>query len=842
MTRQIRINRRSRSSIRRAATQFRLPELLEKRILLSAYVVNTTSDVPSADPSILTLRQAITDVNLDTSYDSITFNIPGTGTQTIALTSALPAITNMVAIDATSQPGFAGTPLIELNGANAGSSAIGLQLDAPYCLVRGLVIDRFGGDGIDITGVDGTSILQNYIGTSATGAETFDPTTLNPVQGNHGNGITVNNSSNTIIGGVVAAERNVISGNYNDGVAFININSSLTGNVLEGNYIGLDSTGTVAAGNQFNGVDLGTFNGLAVSGVVIGGTTAGAANVISANAGDGVYLNTSDTNTIAGNLIGTNAAGQAALNSSGVSTLGNAGDGITVDMGSFANMIGGSTVSARNVIAGSGGNGITISTGMISADNMIEGNFVGLDATGKADGNSGDGIRVVSGSVTIGAVGAGNVVSSNFGWGIALGAGGAHVMGNFIGTDAAGTQNLGNSQDGIYINSSMNVVGADASGAGNTIAFNGKAGTGAGVLVYSGTGNEIQGNSIFSNATLGIALGSDSAPVLNDSASGHAGPNLYQNFPVITSAVVTGSSVVLTGTLSASTLPNSTFVLDFFSNSAKDKSGYGQGQTYLGSATVTTSASGLATFSATFTGVSSSQTFFAATATDPAQNTSEFGADVSSAPVVVTKASTTTTVGSSMPVVAPGRAVTFTATITGAGGVPTGTVSFYEGKVLLQAVTLAAGSNVATFMTSSLKLGKHEIVAMYSGDSKHLASRGTVMETVSRLATATTLKSSASPAKEGERVTFMVSVTAPGAVPSGMVTFMDGATVIGHAMLSTTGNATLTPPHLELGHHSITAVYSGDGMCAGSQSSPFDQLVEARHPRHHWRRNSDKLN
>ena len=106
-------------------------------------------------------------------YDSITFDIPGTGTQTIALTSALPAITNSVAIDATSQPGFSGTPLIELDGANAGSSATGLQLDAPYCLIRGLVINRFGGDGLDVNNVDGTSLLQNFIGTSATGGETF---------------------------------------------------------------------------------------------------------------------------------------------------------------------------------------------------------------------------------------------------------------------------------------------------------------------------------------------------------------------------------------------------------------------------------------------------------------------------------------------------------------------------------------------------------------------------------------------------------------------------------------------------------------------------------------------
>lgn len=848
--------------------------------MLSA-VVTSTAD--TTDPG--TLRSAILFVNAESSPDTITFNIPGTGVQSIALTSALPAVTNSVTIDGTSQPGYAGSPLIELNGAGAGAGVNGLELDAANSMVKGLVINRFSGDGIlipsggsdtiqgnyigtDPTGAiaegNGTGIVVssgnnviggvtanslnvisgnindgidvsgngnllegNYIGTNAAGTETFD-NTLKPLQGNVGNGITVFNASNTTIGGTSAAARNIISGN-NTGVAFTNIAASQTGNVVEGNYIGLglDSSGagTVAAGNLLDGVDLVAATGFTVTGVVVGGTAPGAGNVISANLGSGIYLNGSFGNFVQGNFIGTDSSGNAAI-VSGFATLGNGGDGITIDVGAYGNTIGGPALAAGNVISGNGGNGITVSSGPGAADNLLENNVIGLDATGLADGNSGDGIRVVSGTVTIGAAGAGNVVSANLGFGIALEAGGAHVMGNFIGTDGAG-RSLGNAQDGVFVKSSMNFIGNSFAPAGNTIAFNGTGGTGAGVFIQSGTGNDLRDNSIYSNRTLGIALGTRTAPVQNDSIAHAGGPNLYQNFPVITSATGTSASLTISGTLSSSTLPNTTFVLDFFSNTVSDPSGYGQGRTYIGSATVTTDSSGMASFTANFTGTFAAPMILSATATDPAGNTSEFGMDVAA----MFASGSATMLSSSADPSSFGQSVTYTATITGPGAAPTGTVTFSEGSNVLATspVTVVNGMNVASFMSAALGVGDHTIVATYSGDSTHASSASSLTQTVNRAATSTTLASSADPSMAGQSVTFTATVAAAvlGSMPTGTVMFMDGGNVIGTSPLGANGTATLTTSALVVGDHMITAMYNSDSNFAGSQSAAFDQTVNA---------------
>src|SRR5205085_8092621 len=101
--------------------------------------------------------------------DTIVFNIPGSGVRTIATRIALPNITDSVTIDGTTQPGFAGSPIIELDGSNAGS-ANGLTITSGSCTVRGLIINGFGGDGIAINAGSGGNVIQgNYIGLDATG-------------------------------------------------------------------------------------------------------------------------------------------------------------------------------------------------------------------------------------------------------------------------------------------------------------------------------------------------------------------------------------------------------------------------------------------------------------------------------------------------------------------------------------------------------------------------------------------------------------------------------------------------------------------------------------------------
>jgi hypothetical protein len=232
-------------------------------------------------------------------------------------------------------------------------------------------------------------------------------------------------------------------------------------------------------------------------------------------------------------------------------------------------------------------------------------------------------------------------------------ASGVTLIGNVIGSDIADfdtASQFGNHGDGVGIEgaSSGNQIGTVNAGEGNTIAYN----TAAGVALYatdpleeSGVSNAIRGNSIHDNSSIGIDLGEQGqllGPTPNDSA-GHTGPNLYQNFPVLQPAVRHGSVVTLHGTLTAE--PNAQYEVDLFANQQGSITGYGEGERFLGTLTVHSNASGVATFNATFTGVSALYTVFTATATDVAGNTSEF----SQIPSTDTLASTTTLVSSADP-------------------------------------------------------------------------------------------------------------------------------------------------------------------------------------------------
>jgi hypothetical protein len=146
-------------------------------------------------------------------------------------------------------------------------------------------------------------------------------------------------------------------------------------------------------------------------------------------------------------------------------------------------------------------------------------------------------------------------------------------------------------------------------------------GTGEGAVIVrnnSAVGNSLLENAIFSNASLGIDLGDDHIPTLNDSA-GHDGPNHFQNFPVLTAAHCGAAA----GTLSST--PNTTFRIEFFGNAQADPSGYGEGQTFLGSACVTTDAAGNASFTADLPDLLSDEPLVSATATNLSTgDTSEF--------------------------------------------------------------------------------------------------------------------------------------------------------------------------------------------------------------------------
>jgi uncharacterized repeat protein (TIGR01451 family) len=255
-------------------------EPVESRLLLSVFTVTTV-----ADSGLGSFRQAILDSNADGSPSTIDFSI-NSGPQTIVPTTALPTITNPTTIDATTQPGFSGRPIIQLDGSriffpsstNPIPDVTGITVNAGSSTVRGLVINRFTGNGIGLVGNGRNVIAGNYIGVDTSGTNSL---------GNGADGILVVDSRNNTIGGTIAADRDIISGNGASGIEITSANNrGLTGgNVIEGDLIGTDVSGTSDLGNGFDGVTSNT------SANVVGGTVPGAGNTIAFNGGDGVRLN-----------------------------------------------------------------------------------------------------------------------------------------------------------------------------------------------------------------------------------------------------------------------------------------------------------------------------------------------------------------------------------------------------------------------------------------------------------------------------------------------------------------------------------------------------------------------
>jgi titin len=571
-----RSNRRPRRSTRLVL------EALEDRCLPSTFLVTSTGDAGAGS-----LRQAILDANAAPGANEIDFAIGGGGVQTIRLSSDLPVINHSLVIDGTTQPGFAGSPLIDLDGGN--TYVNGLMIYANDSTVRGLALTNFSVpddpctflDGIMIAG-SGNVVEGNYIGTDVTGTR----------RAGNSVGVMVISGSNNRIGGTTAAQRNVISGND----VGVEIFSSSSNNAVLGNYIGTDATGFASLGNGI---------GMTIGGAdnVIGGTTAEARNVISCSTDTGLKISGAyggadcHSNQVQGNYIGTDVTGTRALGNH---------EGVVIANG-VNNLIGGTDPGAGNLISGNTFRGIDVS----ATGNVIQGNFIGTDVSGTvALGNTYYGVSISNGSnIVIGGTqaGAGNLISGNGWYGILVSSGGSNlVQGNLIGTEVSGTQPLGNGRDGVQINrSNNNTIGGEASGAGNIIAFNG----GDGVRVDCGTGNAILDNAIFANGNLGIEL-------LN-------GANQNQAAPVLSSATTDGASTTVSGTLTST--PNATFTLELFTSDPADPSGR---QRFLGSVVVTTDADGNASFTATFAVAIDPGKFLTTTATDSANNTSAFSAGV----------------------------------------------------------------------------------------------------------------------------------------------------------------------------------------------------------------------
>lgn len=477
-----------------------------------------------------------------------------------------------------------------------------------YSASAGNVISGNGLQGVLISdlGTGGNIVAGNYIGIDPTGSAAIS---------NGWSGVEIDQSHGNVVG-----PGNVLSGNGNYGV--IISWPGATGNLVMGNFIGLNANGTAAAPNNYGGV--GIFSGAQSN--IVGGITLAARNVISGNTGQGVVINNSGANNnwIVGNYIGVNPAGAAAI--------GNGGAGVGIYSGAQSNIVGGMTAAARNVVSGNANQGVAI--GYVGASgNEVVGNYIGVNATGTAAlGNAWAGADCfggASGNQIGGDIpGAGNVISGNQIQGVLLqdpGTSGNSVQGNLIGLNAAGNSALSNAWTGveIYNEASANLIGGYG-GARNFISGNGAYGLaidyGAGtnvvqgntigldeandeivtnsfaaVAIYTGANGNLIGGVSPGAANLIAGSTADGVEVFDDSAyntirgnsifgSAFNAIGLYNDAnqglpaPLLAAAVVT-TNTVITGSYTGAS--GATYLIDFYSDAPP--AGSAQCRTYLGS-------------------------------------------------------------------------------------------------------------------------------------------------------------------------------------------------------------------------------------------------------------------
>ena len=604
------------------------------------YIVTTTGDIGPGS-----LRQAIDDANAHTGSDTITFNIPNTDSGynsttsvwTIQPASAFSHLTdNSTCIDGTTQTVNQGNtnsegPEIELDGTNAGSVNGFWISNSSYNTIRGLTINRFN-SGINIggPGTEGrNTIAGNYIGTDPTGKSDL---------GNTNYGIYLGlGAHHNIIGGQTAADRNIISGN--DTGIYLS-STGIDSNLIIGNYIGTNATGTIAIENG-RGIEL----SYGPSANIIGGSDPGERNIISGSHETAVYMHHGcRNNVIIGNYIGTDVTGTAVLSNV---------YGVRLYMDSACNLIGGTTPGEGNVISGNTNGGISL-TGSGSDSNRVCGNYIGTDVTGTVALPNFNGVNLYQVQYNI--VGGStpeerNLISGNNEVGVGISQASHNtIIGNYIGTDVSGSNELANGYYGIHLTNEAthNIIGGIASGESNVISANNGSGMciyGAGIdsnvvcgnkigTDYSGNknlGNRVYGiylsqgpqnnvigpaNIIHYNGQHGIAVLTENTirnTITQNSITANGSYGIYNsqggNTDLTPPIITTVSTVSVSGTAPSNS------IVEIFSDSLDE------GAIYEG--TTTADASGNFTWSGTATGPN-----VTATATDGDGNTSEFSTPV----------------------------------------------------------------------------------------------------------------------------------------------------------------------------------------------------------------------
>jgi CSLREA domain-containing protein len=488
-------------------------------------VVNTTDDNDdgTCDATHCSLREAINAANAVPGPDLIEFDIPGSGIKEIFPSSPLVLMDDATTIDATSQPGYYGTPLIVLNGRlmpDTYAYCAGLEIMGAYDVVRGMgFVDwdcsEYVGGAILVMG-EHNRIEDNHVGPNPSVHGEANYQGLMVLYGEY-NVIEANVVSNNQVGiGDINGLGNTYQGNL--------IGTDVTGSIAAGNYMGMFFDGSrepqiggdaPGEGNVISGNEIGVYferraagpyySHVSVAGNLIGTDATGSTavpngvgiwiygytgievhdNLISGNLGQGIAVFTPG-NRIYGNRIGTTANGNAAL-----------GNEIGIDLfeGADRNVIGGPEPGEANVISGNRRNGIVVD----SAGNVIQGNKIGTNPSGDAAVPNGVyGIAIDSWDNQV----ISNLISGNIEGGIVLGVYGPRnrVVGNRIGTDASGRAAIPNGE-GITIGSGYNTVGGDADEERNEILYNWRWG-----LAARGESNLIAGNVIASNGGAGVSL------------------------------------------------------------------------------------------------------------------------------------------------------------------------------------------------------------------------------------------------------------------------------------------------------------------------------------------------
>ncbi len=503
----------------------------------AVYTVNTADDVGGGncvnDGQPCGIRRALFWANF-VPGSMIAFDIPGSGVHTIHLTSPLPDLHELT-VDGTTQPGYAGTPLIEMKGdLMAGGAVDGFRVTRSNTVIRGMAINQMSGSAEGGSVISGSGIvLLTYIGHPIVSNVTIEASFLGTdatgtvALGNDGNGVQIYNADGNLVGGTTAEARNLLSGNGNYSENKRGVGFAITGgnyNRVYGNYVGTDVTGTLRLGNS---------DGAFVSGGgnQIGSDDPGTGNVISGNgtppnefghcvgAGLGIIqLYDVDTaapltngTTVRGNLVGTNASGTSAVY--------NCQQGVT-SSGNLNTFIGSITPTGRNTVSGNKYDGIWCGFNdsaffPVSGACYIEGNNIGTNIAGNAAvPNSGentcvgfclitDTVYLPTAGIDVAVVGSPggttpngactgfcNVISGNYGLYLdggsfeKAGTGLGLIINNYIGTNAAGDSALPNFSGGLayYGSALIGVTFSDGQGGyipgGNLISGNNAQGVG----------------------------------------------------------------------------------------------------------------------------------------------------------------------------------------------------------------------------------------------------------------------------------------------------------------------------------------------------------------------------